>query len=321
MGKVLVEESSLSGIGSAIRQKNGTNTTYKPSEMAAAIAAISGTATLGTKSVVANGSYAASGDNLDGYSSISVNVPNSYASGDEGKVVSSGALVAQTSLNVTTNGTYDTTTKNSVVVDVSGGGGSSYPPLDAIFGGSLTGYTLTCSYSGGWTFTPASSAIQAATASYFTTKLSDRSGTVATSGTYSVTLTEQLAKSTVSDFEASMTPQTAGMEYSGSVYGSNLISELGLVLLGDFSQGGAASGNTLSDSISNYSGVILQGIYKTQGTSGYNTSVLYQGVQLNTSYWAGMKDRNSSYDCNVVFTDNSTVSLSGNKQVIIYGIP
>ena len=33
-----------------------------------------------------------------------------------------------------------------------------------------------------------------------------------------------------------------------------------------------------------------------------------------------MKDRNSSYTCNVTFTDANTCSLSGNKQVIIYGI-
>ena len=40
MGKVLVNETSLSGIANAIRSKNGTTTTYKPSEMAAAISAI-----------------------------------------------------------------------------------------------------------------------------------------------------------------------------------------------------------------------------------------------------------------------------------------
>lgn len=47
---------------------------------------------------------------------------------DEGKVVveSDGAYVlqAQTSLNISQNGTYDTTTNDEVVVSVSGGGGS-----------------------------------------------------------------------------------------------------------------------------------------------------------------------------------------------------
>ena len=42
MSKVLVNESSLTGIADAIRSKNGSTTTYKPSEMAAAITAISG---------------------------------------------------------------------------------------------------------------------------------------------------------------------------------------------------------------------------------------------------------------------------------------
>ena len=42
MSKVLVNESSLTGIADAIRGKNGETTTYKPSEMAAAITAISG---------------------------------------------------------------------------------------------------------------------------------------------------------------------------------------------------------------------------------------------------------------------------------------
>lgn len=49
---------------------------------------------------------------------ITTNVPNSYSASDEGKVVDNGALVAQTSQSITANGTYDTTTKNSVSVTV-----------------------------------------------------------------------------------------------------------------------------------------------------------------------------------------------------------
>ena len=52
------------------------------------------------------------------YKPVNVNVPNTYAAGDEGKVVSNGALVAQTSRSVTANGTYDTTTNDVVVVSV-----------------------------------------------------------------------------------------------------------------------------------------------------------------------------------------------------------
>lgn len=59
------------------------------------------------------------------YSPVTVNVPNSYAAGDEGKVVSNGALVAQTAhAEVTENGTIDTTLYNSVVVNVSGKSGT-----------------------------------------------------------------------------------------------------------------------------------------------------------------------------------------------------
>ena len=42
MPNVLVNDDSLKAIGNAIREKNGETTTYKPSEMAAAITAISG---------------------------------------------------------------------------------------------------------------------------------------------------------------------------------------------------------------------------------------------------------------------------------------
>lgn len=40
MSKVVVNESSLTAIGNAIRAKNGETTTYKPSEMAAAITSL-----------------------------------------------------------------------------------------------------------------------------------------------------------------------------------------------------------------------------------------------------------------------------------------
>lgn len=102
------------------------------------------------KSITANGEYSPSDDNADGYSSVSVAVPgpnlqsktatqngtvtpdtgydglsavdvavpNTYSAADDGKVVSGGALVAQTERTVDANGTYDTTENNSVVVAV-----------------------------------------------------------------------------------------------------------------------------------------------------------------------------------------------------------
>ena len=68
----------------------------------------------GTKSITSNGN----GIDVTAYADVDVNVPNTYSAGDEGKVVSSGALVSQTTRNVTSNGTYDTTTNNSTVVNV-----------------------------------------------------------------------------------------------------------------------------------------------------------------------------------------------------------
>lgn len=75
----------------------------------------------GTKSITANGT----GIDVYSYQYADVAVPNSYSASDEGKVVSNGALVAQTSDTVTANDTYDTTLINSLTVNVSGGGGIS----------------------------------------------------------------------------------------------------------------------------------------------------------------------------------------------------
>ena len=72
------------------------------------------------KSISVNGTYDPTDDNVDGYSSVTVNVPNTYIQADEGKVVQSGSLVAQTSMptEITENDIYDTTLYNSVTVNV-----------------------------------------------------------------------------------------------------------------------------------------------------------------------------------------------------------
>lgn len=72
------------------------------------------------KTITENGEYLASSDNATGYSKVTAGVPNTYTVSDEGKVVSDGALVTQTSETYTANGTYDTTTIGSVTVNVSG---------------------------------------------------------------------------------------------------------------------------------------------------------------------------------------------------------
>ena len=86
--------------------KTGTAVTVQASELDS-----------GTKSITANGTN----QDVVGYAAVDVAVPNSYSAGDEGKVVSSGALVSQTSDTVTQNGTVDTTLINSLTVSVSGG--------------------------------------------------------------------------------------------------------------------------------------------------------------------------------------------------------
>ena len=67
-------------------------------------------------SVSENGTYTALSGHA--YSPVTVDVPNSYDVSDEGKVVSNGDLVSQTSATKTANGTYDTTLNNEVVVNV-----------------------------------------------------------------------------------------------------------------------------------------------------------------------------------------------------------
>lgn len=78
----------------------------------------------GTKniSITANGTTT---EDVTSYASASItaNVPNSYTASEEGKVVSNGSLVSQSSATYTENGTYDTTLVDDVTVDVSGGGG------------------------------------------------------------------------------------------------------------------------------------------------------------------------------------------------------
>ena len=81
MAVVLINETTLTAIADAIRDKLSTDDTYQPGEMPDAIESISGggSATLGTKTITSNATYNASSDNLDGYSSVTVNVPTGAA--------------------------------------------------------------------------------------------------------------------------------------------------------------------------------------------------------------------------------------------------
>ena len=119
MAQGLITDTILSGIADAIRAKLGILTEYKPSQMAAAISQIHGDPVLQVKNANVNGDVTPD-SGYDGLSKVVVNVPNSYSAADEGKVVSSGALVSQTAREseITSNGTYSTTTNNSVTVNV-----------------------------------------------------------------------------------------------------------------------------------------------------------------------------------------------------------
>ena len=125
-------DADLTSVANAIRTKGGTSSDLSwPNGFVSAVQAIpTGQTPTGTKqiSITQNG---VTTEDVTNYANaeITANVPNTYSAGDEGKVVSSGALVAQGSDTVTQNDTYDTTLISSLTVNVSGGG-VTLAPMD-----------------------------------------------------------------------------------------------------------------------------------------------------------------------------------------------
>lgn len=76
----------------------------------------------------------------------------------------------------------------------------------------------------------------------------------------------------------------------------------------------------LAHPITDYDVLVLQGCYNTEHNNQYNTTIFYTDPDLESSYWFGVKDRNSSYSGMLSFTDATHISLSASRRIEIYGI-
>ena len=102
---VLVEENSLWAVADAIRSKNGTQNSYTPAQMAEAITNLpTSGGTLIQKTVTAAGTYLASADQADGFSSVTdaipwYEVPVSFDESPNGYVMSGKWMINGSTVN------------------------------------------------------------------------------------------------------------------------------------------------------------------------------------------------------------------------------
>lgn len=102
---------------------------------------------------------------------------------------------------------------------------------------------------------------------------------------------------------------------------SRLISDFGLVELARVTSEPETNINLL-DSISNYSAIFLQGIWNAGGvSSNFDSTLIYYPAEIGIEYKTGMKDRWAPGTTGVIFTSDTTATLTGEKLVIIYGMP
>lgn len=108
MANYKVTDAELTGIANAIRTKGGTESQLEfPDGFSSAIANLPSQSTLGTKSITQNGTYDAEDDSLDGYSEVTVNVPDTEYVGYIDCTSNPGAVITATDGTHTYTATAD----------------------------------------------------------------------------------------------------------------------------------------------------------------------------------------------------------------------